>query len=496
LSGTSWSDWDAFADLRAEYPQFFPAWDRPPAIGPEQVARFVAAGERGRELARAGDRDGAEAAFGVQIDIFPLNPEPWISRALLAAERGERKLALESMRAAVLRGFTDLRAVERAEAWVGLRRHGEFLRLQDAVPVLLQYERRWPGWDAFRGRRAPSSVQIVLDKRARAQKLLDGMQPVLGERQVRLWARMLDRASAALLETYLAEGPEAADRAEALEHLMALYTGGADLGWEVLEPKAAMRLGKVADLALGRSETGATRAGALVCRALARNGDRDRRGRLTVAAAEDIRGALGDVLAEAPDSPFVPLAVEGIVRTEIEAGRESAASEVYARFLARHADDPGAVGEAHERLGELALRAGGLPAFRTETLDGSNLERDTLRGKVTVIDFWATWCGPCVDEIPTLRRIAERHGDEVLLLGVNLDERELMTEEALRSWIRDRAMPGVHVADGAGWESDLVRAFGVREIPFTVVADPTGRVLAVGRRGKDLLKAVRAALDD
>lgn len=494
MSRTSSGARDAFADLRAAYPSYYPSWDQPPKLNLEQVARFVAYGERGRELARAGDIDGAETAFGSQVQLFPLNPEPWISGAMLAAGRGDRRRALEYMRAAVLRGFTDLRSIERAEAWVHLRRHGEFLRLQDAVPLLREYERRWPDWNTFRAIRAPDSVEAVIATRSRVRELLDELKPALGERYVRLWRRMLDRASAARLEAYITDRPDAEDQLEALERLMALYTGDADLAWETLDPKAAARLGNVADIALGRSRAGATRAGALVCRALARTGHRDRRGRLAQEAADDIRVTLAEVLADYSDSPFTPLAVEGLVRTEFETGRENAASEAYARFLARHADSPDAVAATRERLGALALRAGGVPAFSTRTLDGSTLDRNALQGKVVVIDFWATWCGPCVEEIPTLQRIAQRHGDEVLVLGVNLDERELMSAEALSSWIESRAMPGVQVADGAGWESNLVRAFGVREIPFTVVADRTGRVLAVGSRGKALEKAVRAAL--
>jgi len=486
---------EAFADLRAEYPKYFPSWERPPSRNLD-VARFVAAGERGRKSTRAGDGDGAEAAFAEQVAICPLNPEPWVARAMLAAARGDRPLALDHLRAAVLRGFTDLRSVERAEAWVRLRRHGEFLRLQDAVPLLLEYEQNWPGWDTSRANVVPASVAVVLADRARVADLLDGMAPALGERHVRLWRRLLDRASAARLEAYLAERPAATDVADALGQLMALYTADAGLGWEALEPKAATRLGRVADLALERSGAGAARAGALVCRALARNGARNRRGRLATAAAADIRASLGEVLAAHPDSPFAPLAVAGLVQTEIETGRDDAAAAAFAEFLGRNAEDSAAAVAARKHLGALALRAGGLPAFRVRTLDGRAVDRDALRGRVAVIDFWATWCGPCVEDIPTLQRIAARYGEEVVVVGVSLDERDATSAEALQRWIADRAVPGLQVGDGAGWESDVVRAFGVREIPFSVVADPGGRVLAVGRRGKDLERAVRAAVGD
>ena len=137
---------------------------------------------------------------------------------------------------------------------------------------------------------------------------------------------------------------------------------------------------------------------------------------------------------------------------------------------------------------------GAAPEFELANVAGGKMSSADIKGKVAVIDFWATWCGPCVEELPTLQRILDRHGDAVAVVGVNLDERDLMDAEALRGWIASRNVPGVQVADGLGWESDLVQAFGVREIPFSVVVDATGRVIAVGRHGKELEKTVRAAL--
>jgi hypothetical protein len=99
-----------------------------------------------------------------------------------------------------------------------------------------------------------------------------------------------------------------------------------------------------------------------------------------------------------------------------------------------------------------------------------------------------------VEEFDTMRRIAERHGDDVTLLGVNLDSSEELSSDDLRRWIAQREVRGEQLHDGRSWESELVESFGVKEIPFSVVVAPDGAVLAVNAHGKRLEKAVKAAL--
>jgi thiol-disulfide isomerase/thioredoxin len=141
-----------------------------------------------------------------------------------------------------------------------------------------------------------------------------------------------------------------------------------------------------------------------------------------------------------------------------------------------------------------ATYATGVVAWRATDIDGQALSSEALRGRVVLVDFWATWCGPCVEQMPRLDEIAERHGENVAVIGVNLDLGEDLTPEMLREWVARRGVPGVQLHDGRGWESELVRLFGVKEIPFSVLAAPDGTVLAVNAHGKALDKAVKAAL--
>ncbi len=494
MSRVSRGEGGYFDRLVGEFSDLLPQLEVMPQLSAEEVERFVALGREGWDRLRLGDEPGAEAAFRGQIAIFPVNPEPHVSLALLAARRREEKAAIEHLRAAVIRGFTDLARIERAESWTRMRNHPDFLGLQDAIPRLIEAERRWAGWDAFRAR-APEDLASVFRNHETRKSLVEKMAPALGQRLVRLWKRLNDRATAALLEAYVAARPQASDTAAALDRLMSLYSGGPLFRWEPLSTASTRRLRAVANAALERFPDGPLRPGALACRALARYSDRDRRGAMQPGAADEIRAALGEVLSRHASSPFVAAAAEGLVRTETEAGRMDRAADVYRKVRDDHADDRSLLDDLRERLGVLALKAGGLPDFRAAALDGGTVEREALRGKVVVVDFWATWCRPCIEQFPDLRRIAERYGDRIVILGVNLDRADDVSPDDLREWISREKVPGRQIHDGLGWDSQLVKAFGAAEIPFGVVVGRDGSVLAVNEHGRRLEKTVQSAVE-
>jgi thiol-disulfide isomerase/thioredoxin len=465
-----------------------------PRLTDEEVARFVAAGKQGWARVREGNLDGADASFRAQIAIFPGNPEPYVARALLAAGRKDDKTALAQLTEAVLRGFTDFPRLDRSEQWRRLRRNETYLGLIDTAPGLLAIEAAWPAWKDLRADQAPKDVQTALADRAALEAAIDRMAPALGPRLASLWHRTGVRATAARLERYVAVRPESPDIAEAVRHLFRLYAGEAGLRWEVLPAADARQLKAIADLATKQVPGPQTEAGALAFTALAYNAQRDRKGSLLPSAADPLLASLDKLLSAHSASPFTALAVEGSVRVEVERGQLDRAAERYRRFRQEHASDPELVQRVRDRLGLLALHLGGLPAFTATTLDGAPLSSDALRGKVAVVDFWATWCQPCLKEMPTLRRIQERYGDDVMLVGVCMDGAEDLSGDELRDWATRQEVPGWQLHDGRGWESEMVRSFGVREIPFSVVFGPDGSVLATGQRGKRLEQAVETAL--
>jgi thiol-disulfide isomerase/thioredoxin len=481
-------------ELVRDYSDFFPVHWLMPNLTAAEIERFVSLGDEGRRLFRSGDTAGAERAFLGQLAIFSGNHEPFLYLAFIEAMRGSEDKALDRLRAAVLRGYSDLQHVERAEAWRRLRRHPRFLSLQDCIPSLLEVDREWPTRELFKAGLAPDSLEVVLREHAGVVERINRMAPAFGPKLTERWKILADRMAAAMLETYVAKKPQAPDFADALERIMAFYAAGPLLRWGLLPEEPARRFGKICETMLQSLPDSNMRPVALVGRALSKNTERDKRGVLRESAAGEIFKSLEEVLILPSNTAVAPIAAVGLIHTELNLGRRDAAAERYRRLREEHSGDSALLGQVREDLGEWALLLGGLPDFSASTFEGKTVSSDELAGKIAVIDFWATWCSICVEGFPALRRIEERHGEDVLLLGVNLDYADDLPLEDLREWIASNDVRGSHLYDGQSWESPLVKSFGVKEIPFSVVVAANGDVLAVNEHGKRLEKAVKAAV--
>lgn len=127
------------------------------------------------------------------------------------------------------------------------------------------------------------------------------------------------------------------------------------------------------------------------------------------------------------------------------------------------------------------------PAFRAERLSGGWLALSDLRGQVVLLDFWATWCPPCVASIPHLQHLHETYsGDGLAVVGVN---QEPNAREPVRQFLRRRGLSFPNVADaGRG----VARRYGVYTYPTTVLVDRHGRI---ARRYRGTVSAARLERD-
>lgn len=118
---------------------------------------------------------------------------------------------------------------------------------------------------------------------------------------------------------------------------------------------------------------------------------------------------------------------------------------------------------------ELA-RARMVPAFTVTTMDGQTVSMDDLAGKVVLIDFWATWCGPCREALPHMRQIAQKfQGQPLVVLSVSLDQ----DEQKWRDFVAKNEMTWPQYRDG-GFTGSLAKMFGVNAIPHTFTVDADG----------------------
>lgn len=135
---------------------------------------------------------------------------------------------------------------------------------------------------------------------------------------------------------------------------------------------------------------------------------------------------------------------------------------------------------------KLAIGNPAIP-FETPDLDGKKVSPKSFEGKVLLIDFWATWCGPCKKELPTVKGAYEEfHGKGFEILAISLDE----SEEKLRSFVKEQSLPWTQCFDGKGWQNEVAALYGIKSIPATFLLDRAGKIRFKNLRGAELKKRV------
>ncbi|MCB9169741.1 MAG: TlpA family protein disulfide reductase [Flavobacteriales bacterium] len=136
-----------------------------------------------------------------------------------------------------------------------------------------------------------------------------------------------------------------------------------------------------------------------------------------------------------------------------------------------------------ERMSNLIPIGSMAPDIAEQTPQGGTFALSALRGQYVLIDFWASWCRPCRMEMPNVKRVYERfHAKGFEILGVSLDR----THDAWVKAIEQDGLPWKHVSDLGFWNNAAAQEYGVSSIPFTVLVDPDGKVIAKGLRGPAL----------
>ncbi len=138
----------------------------------------------------------------------------------------------------------------------------------------------------------------------------------------------------------------------------------------------------------------------------------------------------------------------------------------------------------------LVVGADPLP-IRARDLDGKIVNLDDYKGQVVLLDFWATWCPPCREELPNVLATYQRHKDKGFnIVGISLDD----DKAAMLNFTATNNMTWRQIFDGGAWKSAVPVRYKVNSIPFTVLIGRDGKIAAIGARGPYLESVVADAL--
>ena len=165
---------------------------------------------------------------------------------------------------------------------------------------------------------------------------------------------------------------------------------------------------------------------------------------------------------------------------EVEAAYESLTDRV-------KLSNPGI--ELKAAIDELAsVSIGGTaPDITLMTPDSTELSLSSLRGHYVLLDFWASWCGPCLREVPNVKAIYEKYHDKGFeIFGVSLDE----TAGPWKAAIKKNEMNWHHVSSLKGWDCPTAKRYNVTGIPRMYIINPEGKIIAMDLRGEELANFV------
>jgi peroxiredoxin len=147
--------------------------------------------------------------------------------------------------------------------------------------------------------------------------------------------------------------------------------------------------------------------------------------------------------------------------------------------------------EAAKQKPPYALMNQQAPEISLPSLNGDTVRLSSFKGKYVLVDFWASWCGPCRNENPNVVAAHSKYKNRnFTILGVSLDD----DKKAWQNAVKQDSLSWTHVSDLKRWESSMVGLYQLRSIPFNILVDPDGKIIAYDLREDALDKKLAEVL--
>ena len=208
---------------------------------------------------------------------------------------------------------------------------------------------------------------------------------------------------------------------------------------------------------------------------------------LPAKGAAETKTALGEIVAAADADPEVK--AEASAKIVMAIAQETESGKAKLSDLQKAAEEHKAAFPSYKnnaRLEQLVAAAKGTEDLKGKPLDlkftavdGREVDMEKLRGKVVLVDFWATWCGPCIAELPNVLKAYEKlHDKGFEIVGISFDQ----DKARLEAMLKDKGMQWPQHFDGKGWKNEFGQRFGINSIPRMWLVDKKGMIVDTNAR--------------
>ncbi|MFA7448058.1 MAG: TlpA disulfide reductase family protein, partial [Weeksellaceae bacterium] len=153
-------------------------------------------------------------------------------------------------------------------------------------------------------------------------------------------------------------------------------------------------------------------------------------------------------------------------------------AERYNEFIQEYAKDKKLKEKASDSFDRIQKLLPGKPSpkFKYPDINGKKVSLDDLEGNLVYIDVWATWCGPCLAEIPSMKKLEEDYRDKkIKFVGMSIDPKKDF--DKWKEMVKEKDLQGIQIFADKDWKSQFVQDYGIIGIPRFILIDAEGNII-------------------